>query len=55
MSGVYTWDHLANDYLLYALLVTFPEAFITGAGLSYLVVYHPQWVATFREEVYLGR
>jgi uncharacterized membrane protein len=55
VSGVYTWDHLANDYLPYALLVTFPEAFITGAGLSYLVVYHPQWVATFREDVYLGR
>jgi uncharacterized membrane protein len=54
-SGAYTWDHLANEYLPYALLVTFPEAFITGAGLSYLVVYHPQWVATFREEVYLGR
>lgn len=54
-SGAYHWDRLASDYLPYALLVTFPEAFITGAGLSYLVVYHPQWVATFREEVYLGR
>lgn len=54
-SGAYPWDHLANDYLPYALLVTFPEAFITGAGLSYLVVYHPQWVATFREEAYFGR
>lgn len=54
-SGAYDWDRLASDYLPYALLVTFPEAFVTGAGLSYLVVYHPRWVTTFHEDTYLGR
>jgi uncharacterized membrane protein len=31
----------------------FPEAFVTGACLSYFVVYHPEWVGTYREELYL--
>ncbi len=55
MSGAYTWQQLADNYLPYALLVAFPEAFVTGAGLSYFVIYHPQRVATFRADVYFGR
>ncbi|UCH53509.1 MAG: energy-coupling factor ABC transporter permease [Pseudomonadota bacterium] len=54
-SGLYTWDRLASEFLPFALLLAFPEAFVTGAGLSYFVVYHPAWVASYREEAYLGR
>jgi uncharacterized membrane protein len=54
-SGAYDWQRLADDYLPYALLAAFPEAFVTGAGISYFVVYHPGWVVSFREEWYLER
>lgn len=52
-AGVYPLEHLAEHYLPYILLMLFPEAFVTGACLSYFVVYHPEWVGTYREELYI--
>jgi len=53
-SEVYTWDQLTTNYLPYALLLALPEAFITGTCLTYMVVYRPAWVASYREETYLS-
>lgn len=36
------------------LLLMFPEAFLTGLAMSALVVYRPQWVATFSDKRYLS-
>jgi uncharacterized membrane protein len=33
-------------------MLSFPEGFITGAFLTMLVLFQPQWVYTFRDEVY---
>lgn len=52
-AGVYPAEYLAEHYLPYIALMLFPEAFVTGACLSYFVVYHPEWVGTYREELYL--
>ncbi len=52
-SGVYAWDQLTTNYLPYALLLALPEAFVTGTCLTYMVVYRPAWVASYREETYL--
>jgi uncharacterized membrane protein len=54
-SGVYTWDQLIANYLPYALLLALPEAFVTGTCITYMVVYRPAWVGSYREETYLGR
>jgi len=53
LSGVYDLDYLTSFYFPYSLMQAFPEGFITGTVLSLLVVYQPDWVATFRDEFYL--
>ena len=53
VSGLYPLDYLLDFYFPYALMQTFPEGFITGTVLALLVVYKPEWVATFRDEFYL--
>jgi uncharacterized membrane protein len=46
-------DFLLRHYLTSSLLLAFPEAFISGMSLTLFVVYKPQWVSTFRDELYL--
>ncbi len=54
LSGLYPLDYLLDFYYPFALMQTFPEGFITGTVLALLVVYKPEWVATFRDEFYLN-
>jgi uncharacterized membrane protein len=53
MAGVYTWAELIREYVRYLPLVIFPEAFISGGVMAILVVYKPQWVVTFDDDLYL--
>jgi len=53
--GVYTLDYLLREYLPYYLLMAWSEAFVTGMIVTLLVVYRPQWVATFDDRRYLQR
>ena len=50
---VYTDEVLMHDYMPFGLMMMFPEAFITGALISLFVVYKPQWVSSFNDELYL--
>ena len=47
-----SWAYLKQYYLPFGLMLSFPEGFITGAFLTMLVLFQPQWVYTFRDEVY---
>lgn len=51
----YTLDYLLREYLPYYLLMAWSEAFVTGMVMTLLVVYRPQWVATFDDRRYLQR
>jgi uncharacterized membrane protein len=42
-----------DNYLIAAPLMMFGEAFFTGGTLAILVVYRPQWVASFDDARYL--
>ncbi|MCS6786555.1 MAG: energy-coupling factor ABC transporter permease [Thiobacillaceae bacterium] len=53
--GVYGLDYLMREYLPYYLLMAWSEAFVTGMVMTLLVVYRPQWVATFDDRRYLQR
>ncbi|QJQ94449.1 MULTISPECIES: energy-coupling factor ABC transporter permease [Halomonadaceae] len=44
---------LVQEYALFLPLLMPSEAFITGMLLSILVVYHPEWVATFNSHRYI--
>ena len=50
--GDLSWAYLSQYYLPFGLMLSFPEGFITGAFLTMLVLFQPQWVYTFRDEVY---
>jgi uncharacterized membrane protein len=52
-SGAYTSAQVWHDYTRYALLIMFPEAFITGMLMTLFVAYRPEWVSTFDDSRYL--
>jgi uncharacterized membrane protein len=45
----------AGDYLAYRLLLCWGEATLTGMLVAIFVAYRPQWMTTFRDEIYLAR
>ena len=45
----------SGDYLSYRLLLCWGESMLTGMLVAIFVVYRPQWMTTFRDEVYLAR
>lgn len=54
LAGAYAFEYLSTDYLPWYLLMSWAEAFTTGATITLLVVYRPQWVATFDDTRYLA-
>jgi uncharacterized membrane protein len=54
-SGAYTLSYLLEEYLPFYLLMGWAEAFSTGMLITVLVVYRPQWIATFDDARYLRR
>ena len=52
-SGVYPMHYLLAEYLPYYLLMAWAEAFTTGMVVTMMVVYKPEWVATFDDKRYL--
>lgn len=55
LAGAYAADVLLEEYLPFYLLLAFSEAFSTGMALTMFVVYRPQWVMTFDDELYLRK
>lgn len=55
LAGTYSADILMEEYLPFYLLLAFSEAFSTGMALTMFVVYRPQWVMTFDDELYLRK
>lgn len=53
MAGAYSADLLMSDYLPYFILVGFSEAWISGAVITLMIVYRPEWVAAFDDRKYL--
>jgi uncharacterized membrane protein len=47
-------DDLLAGYLPWYALMAWAEAFTTGAAVTLMVVYRPQWVATFDDARYLS-
>ncbi len=53
LSGAYPLAYLLEEYLPYYLLIAWSEAFATGMLVTMMVVYKPEWVATFDDRRYL--
>lgn len=52
-AGVYTAEYLFSQYLPYMLLLSFSEGWLSGMAITLMVIYKPQWVATFDDRRYL--
>lgn len=53
LAGAYPLGYLLDEYLPYYLLMAWSEAFATGMLVTVMVVYKPEWVATFDDRRYL--
>jgi len=53
LAGAYPLAYLLEEYLPYYLLMAWAEAFATGMLITVMVVYKPEWVATFDDRRYL--
>jgi uncharacterized membrane protein len=53
LSGDHALEDLLGGYLPWYLLMAWAEAFTTGAAITLMVVYRPDWVATFDDLRYL--
>lgn len=53
LSGAYPLHYLLEEYLPYYLLMAWSEAFLTGMIVTLMVVYKPEWVATFDDKRYI--
>jgi uncharacterized membrane protein len=53
-TGAYPFETLGSDYLPWYLLMSWAEAFTTGGAMTLMVVYRPQWVATFDDARYIA-
>lgn len=54
LAGAYPARYLVEEYLPYYLLIAWSEAFATGMVVTLLVIYRPDWVATFDDRRYLN-
>lgn len=52
-AGDYTWHDLSGSYLPFYMLMAWSEALTTGVIITLLVVYRPNWVATFDDKAYI--
>lgn len=53
LTGVYPAGHLVGDYLPPFLLMAFSEAWLSGMAITLMVIYRPEWVATFDDHRYI--
>ncbi len=53
LAGAYPAGFLMTEYLPYFILLGFSEAWLSGAIITLLVVYKPEWVAAFDDRRYL--
>jgi uncharacterized membrane protein len=53
--GTYPPRLIIEDFLPFALLLSWGEAFLSGMLTAMMVVYHPGWVSSFDDARYLRR
>lgn len=55
LSGAYSLEYLLQEYLPYYIFIAWGEAFATGMLITIMVVWRPEWVATFDDRRYLNQ
>tara|TARA_R110000868_G_scaffold168505_3_gene403294 strand:- start:11 stop:655 length:645 start_codon:yes stop_codon:yes gene_type:complete len=55
LDGLYSWQHIMDNYLMLTTLLAFPEAMFNGMTITLLIIYKPHWVYTFYDKFYLSK
>lgn len=55
LAGAYSAEFLVGEYLPYFLLLGFAEGWLSGALVTLMVVYRPEWVVAFDDRRYLWK
>ncbi len=53
LSGEFDWQSLKDNLVILTPLLMFPEAMLNGMTMTIAVVYLPDWVRSFYDDVYL--
>lgn len=53
LADVYSAEYLVGEYLPPFLLLAFSEAWLSGMAITLMVVYRPEWLATFDDRRYI--
>jgi uncharacterized membrane protein len=53
LSGAYTAAELESNFLPLVIMLAFPEGTLNGIVITMMVVYKPEWMATFYDKLYL--
>ena len=51
--GLHDWQQIIDNYLIFTLLLAFPEGMLNGMAIAILVVFKPEWLRTFSDRAYL--
>ena len=51
--GIYSWDRVAGDYLVFIPMAMISEGFINGAVMTLLTMLKPEWVRSFDDRDYI--
>ena len=53
VMGIYSWDRVAGDYLVFIPMAMISEGFINGAVMTLLTMLKPEWVRSFDDREYI--
>ena len=53
VMGIYGWDRVAGDYLVFIPMAMISEGFINGAVMTLLTMLKPEWVRSFDDRDYI--
>ena len=54
LSGLQSWAVVSKQYMGLVPILALPEGFLNGFLLTAMVLFKPQWLACFSDEVYLN-
>ncbi|MBA5761705.1 energy-coupling factor ABC transporter permease [Vibrio sp. 404] len=50
---LHQWQEIVNNYLIFIVLLAFPEGLLNGMAITLLSVFKPEWLRTFSDRDYI--
>ncbi len=52
-SNLHDWKQIVDNYLIFSILLAFPEGMLNGMVTAILTVFKPEWLRTFSDRDYI--